>query len=378
MCSRVKTVIQDYVLGHIVRSAGLEYTGLRAAVDSLYYVPPGDARELRGILQGMRERCAPEDMIIESEYLEAAAGGKRALNYGDLVVSHALADWACSSFTLWGDAAEGSGTLHARNLDWAVDPAGVLLNQQMLKIYRSDEDKYATWASVSIPGFIGCISCFNREGTGLTIHNSNGLQPTGLGAVPRMLTSRAAVVAAYGNEDKVAAIEGLLTVRPKQSGDNYHVTMHCDDSDPTCTGAVAFEYDGNGLHPDGYVTVRRPDDVEYGLNTDHGFVVTNHYLKRRSVDDLPDNDPGRSEDRFMGLVQGINSALTTGAIDINTARQIILGTSRPFTVLTTLSETGTNTLHVHVSEPDNPAPGTTGHEFDLAALFAELPALPGE
>jgi hypothetical protein len=307
--------------------------------------------------------------VVESDNLEPSAGGSRNVTYEDLVISHALADWACSSLTVWGEASATGGTIHARNLDFLQDPGGVILDAHLVKAYQSSEDGDATWASVAFPGLIGCISCFNSEGTGITMHNVSGLGTTG-GSVPRMLAARAALVDSTGAAEPITTAEAALEACPQQVGNNLHFSLHCTTTG--CAGGAVFEFDGLSSHTDAFATVREPGDVSDGLTTTDAIVCTNHYMER----DTPPTSGG-SYDRYQALVTGVNAGVTSGGLDIAAALALMdetaeLNTGVP-TVHTVIMDTEAMTLRVYV--PDTvtvEAPDASPHTLDLNSSFSRF------
>lgn len=369
LCGRIRDMFRDYVLDYVVPNSGYDYDLLTSMVAMGYSIPADDARELQAMVLGMQENCPAGDLIVESANLEAAAGGQRALEYNDLVIAHALADWACSSLTVWGEASATGSTLHARNLDFLLDPGGVILEHHLVKVYRSAEDGDVTWASVSFPGLIGCISCFNAEGTGITMHNVSGLEAEN-GAVPRMLAARAALVASVDATDTAVGAEAALEGAAQQVGNNLHFSMACDGSG--CAGGVVFEYDGMSTHADGRVTVRAPDDVDDGITTADAIACTNHYLERTTAP-----SSGNSYDRYQTLADGINAAVSTGGLDRAGALALMQTTADQGgspTVHTVIMDSATMTLELYVpSDVDTEAPYTLPHVLDLNALFSSFP-----
>ncbi|MBW2262632.1 MAG: hypothetical protein JRG91_11715 [Deltaproteobacteria bacterium] len=366
LCGRIRDLFQDYVLGYVVPDSGRDYATITALVTIAYRLPEGDRRELEALLLGVQERCPAEDLIITSEHLEPAAGGSRAVTFDDLKVGHAIADWACSSLTAWGEASATGGTIHARNLDFLQDDAGVILDAHIVKAYQSSEDGGATWASVSFPGLIGCISCFNEEGTGITMHNITGLGTSG-NAVPRMLAARQALVDSTGAADPVAAAEAALEACPQQVGNNLHFSMHCATTG--CAGGAVFEFDGYAAHADEFATVRAPGDVTDGLSTTDAIVCTNHYMER----DTPPTSGG-SYDRYQTLVDGVNAGVTAGGLDVAGALALMATTSEQNegvpTVHTVIMDTEAMTLRVYVPDSTSvEAPSATPHVLDLSAIF---------
>jgi hypothetical protein len=294
-------------------------------------------------------------------------------------VAHALPDFLCSSLTVWGEASSSGKTLHARNLDFFVDPGGVFGEEHLVKIYSSSEEGGARLLSVSVPGLVGCISCFTEEGAGVTIHNVDGIESsTPYQHVPRVLTARAALASSQYAAQPVAAAEDVIESCPQLMGDNFHFFFPC--SGPGCTGGAVFELDGVTDNVDGQVTVRMPGEHDGGLNTTDAVVCTNHFLKR-STDGENYADYAISESsssRFQSVVDGINSALSSGGLDAEGARAIMASVDRAEpgfgTMHTAIMDTGEMKLYLYVMPDVNtPAPEAEPVILDFRDLFSRLP-----
>jgi hypothetical protein len=371
MCRRATRLVQDYILDYVVPASGLDYATLLALVSMAYVFPAGDEAELEGMVEGMLDNCPPADLIVESPNLEPAAGGRRQLTLEDAKTAHALADWACSSLTVWGAASRTGRTLHARNLDFYQDDRGVILESHIVKLYSSAEEGGARWLSVAFPGLIGCISCFAENGAGLTIHNSNGLAPSEpRGNVPRMLTARAALAASARAADPVRAAEDVLEAAPQQVGNNFHLSLPCP-AEP-CAGGAVFEYDGSVTHADGRVTVRQPGEYAGSLATDRAIVCTNHYLKRAEP-----VTAGSTAERYAVLAAGVNDSLASGGLDAAGALALMdrtaeIGTTP--TIHTVIMDTAAMQLQLRVAPSTTvEAPAAAPVVLDFARLFAALP-----
>jgi hypothetical protein len=371
VCGRATAMMRDYILDYVVPNSGYTYGTLLGLVALIYSFPAGDEAELEGLMQGMKDNCPPEDLIVESPNLETGSGGSREMTLDDLKTAHALADWACSSLTVWGDASATGGTLHARNLDFYEDDGGVILDSHIVKLYSSEEEGGARWMSISFPGLIGCISCFTEDGAGLTIHNSNGLDPSEAGGhVPRMLAARVALTASQLASDRIQAAEDVLEALSQQIGNNFHLSFPC--STGTCVGGAVFEYDGNETHADGQVTVRMPGEYDGGLDTDQAIVCTNHYMKR-----VAPPSSGGSVSRFETMVTGINDALASGGLDAAGALALMSATaainSTP-TIHTVIMDSAAMQLHLYIP-PDvsMEAPAADPVVLDFDPLFSTLP-----
>ncbi|MCP4680436.1 MAG: hypothetical protein GY854_34120 [Deltaproteobacteria bacterium] len=377
LCERVADFGEKYLLEFALSFAGLTYPVAKTLVQTSYKLPADDEAQLKALIQGLKDHCAPEDLIIENDSLP---NGSKEIAYVDLVMAHALADWTgCSSLSVWGGASAVDGTIHARNLDFLLDPANSFITEHLVKVMMSTDEGGAMYASVGVPGIVGCISCFTSEGTGLTMHNVAGLPSSSLltgNNVPRMLAARAALVATAGVTDKIAAAEEVLETSPQQVGNNLHMSMHCSNSDADCIGGAVFEYDGKANHADGRVTVRRPGDVTDGLEDVEGVVCTNHYMKRTNPGDDLSAYP-----RYEALVKGVGDAAAADGLTIEQSLALMDETSLlnfgvP-TVHTTIMDTESMTLRVYVPTPEEilegkEAPVSKPSVLDLNDLFSRF------
>lgn len=227
-------------------------------------IEPQYEQELRGLLAGA----------------EARAGGPvelpclgRPVKYDDLLAANCIPDYAlmgCSSFAAWGSMTQDGDTLTGRNMDWP--PVEVLLKTRMIVVYAPCRETGSLgWASITYPGFIGCITGMNGAGVTVAMHDAPSLPPSlQSGFTPRALALRAAVESAHAStvfED----VKRVLRGRVCAVGNNVMVTRpNADDGQ----AAVVFEYDGHLLR-DGGVTVRTAREGE-------DFIAcTNHYRKRQ-------------------------------------------------------------------------------------------------
>lgn len=372
LCGHITRFFTRYVLDHAVRNSGYDYATVSALVRLMHRFPEGDLAELEAMIRGMRDHCPPADRIIESENLEPSAGGRREITVEDLEVGHALPDFLCSSLTAWGAASATGNTIHARNLDFLYDPGGVFLDEHLIKVYDS-RDEGARFLSVAVPGLAGCISCFGEDGTGVTIHNADGPETLD-DRVPRILTARAALVAALtAAGDPVDAAEAVVEACPQQMGDNFHFSFPCPAAG--CTGGVVFELDGDSSHPDGQVTVRRAGEFTGGVASPDAIACTNHYLKRAA----PAPDGRSTYVRLQTLADALNAAAEHGGIDVAGALAAMAATAQQtssiLTVHTTIMDHASSTLRVYVAEsvaatsPNDPTPAV----LHLPTLFAGLP-----
>jgi hypothetical protein len=367
-CEQMPDLLRDYVLEYLVADYGVPYSMVLALVENAITLPPDHERELQALWAGAEEHCTEDQLWIESEYLEPDAEGARAVTYTDLVAANILADWGCSSFTAWGEATETGQAIHARNFDWAIDPGGRFLEQHLLKVYSSDEEGGARFASLTTPGLIGCITCFTEEGVGLTMHNIWEAEPAtqATGIYPRMLAARSAITATWEADDLVARAEAALEAAPQRAGNNLHLSFPTERDGGS--GAVVFEFDGNYDHADGQVTVRRPG-FDTAIASDEAIACTNHYLERR--DPPEDND---STQRLSVLQAGLRDALAGDGLDVEGARALIEAVSWEATAHSVVMDQASGELRVFVAtEAGTPAPTTEPAVVHLDSLFEDLP-----
>lgn len=370
-CDRVGPLFRDYLLdGLVANYSDYDYGIVRAYVLSGIKYEDGDLAEITAMYQGMLDHCSVEQLTVETPNLEPDSGGKRMLELDDLLFANAVADYGCSSFTVWGAASATGDTIHGRNFDWATDDKGAFLDNHMVKVYRSDDEGGAEWASVFVPGMVGCISCVTEEGVALTMHNVGGLEPRSHSNIsPRMLAARAAVTATWKADDVVSAAENALEPRRQLEGNNLHLSFPMARGHGI--GGVVFEYDG-GDSPDGQVTVRYPGD-DPDLPVSDAIVATNHYIDRS-----PPDTEGDSFERISKLHAAVLADSQTGGVDDAGGLGMLQSVERDHdgvTVHSVLIDSANRSLQLFVApDPATAAPLATGVTYDLDELFAGLPA----
>ena len=372
-CDALPLLFKSYLLEYLVADYDVPYEALLTMVQNTIEFEPADERELAGLWEGILETCSDEQLWIESEYLEADAEGARTMNYDDLLVSNALADMSCSSFTAWGEASATGDTLHARNFDWAIDPGGNFLDLTLLKVYESSDDGDARFASVSVPGLIGCISCITDEGVGTTMHNVGGLDRTQFtGLKPRMLVNREALLATIGAPDVGDAAEEILEARPQRTGNNLHFSM--PQARATQGAGIVFEYDGAADQPDGQAT-RRVGGDDPDLATADATAATNHYVVREQGADPGTVGSASSAGRLATLQAGLDGAVAEGGLDANGAMELIGAVANEYTAHSVLFDHAAGELRLYVpTEVGQPAPEAEPTIFDLGTLWDDFDA----
>lgn len=369
-CDRVGPLFTDYLLDALVANhSQYDYEVTRAYVLAMTTYEDADHADIAAMYQGMVDACTAEQLTIVSDNLEPSANGSRMLEFEDMLFANAVADFGCSSFSVWGDASATGDTIHGRNFDWETDPEGQFLDNHILKVYSSSEEGGARWASLFVPGMVGCITCVTEEGVGLTMHNVGGLEAEFDADIsPRMLAARAALVATWQAEDVVAAAEDALEPRRQLVGNNLHLSFPVARGGGI--GAVVFEYDG-GVSADGQVTVRHPGD-DPGLAVAGAIVATNHYLLRSAPD-----TSGDSFDRLASLQTAVASGEAAGGLDATGAPTLLRAVERDHDGVTAHSvviDAANRSIQVFVADdPDTPAPDSAPVTYDLDDLFAGLP-----
>lgn len=353
-CDRIAGLFTDYLLEYLVaEQSDYTYQIARAYVLGTTEFDERDLAEMTAYYQGAVDHCTEEQLTVTSDFLEPDADGRRMLELDDLLFANAVADFGCSSFSVWGDASATGDTIHGRNFDWAVDPKGTFVQEHMLKVYDSTEEG-ARWMSLMVPAMAGCVTCVTDEGVGLTMHNVGGLDPVYQSNIaPRMFAARAALTATEGAEDVVGAAEEVLESRRQLVGNNLHLSFPIARTGGQY-GAVVFEYDGASDQPDGEATVRYAGD-DPDLTQTNAIVATNHYIKREA----PPTE-GDSYDRAMKLRGGIAAS----AVDRTAGHDMLQSVQRDHDGLTAhsiLIDSANQTIEVLI------APDAT----DAAPEFAE-------
>ncbi|MCK6503228.1 C45 family autoproteolytic acyltransferase/hydrolase [Myxococcota bacterium] len=366
-CDRVADLFKYYLLEELIADyTSYEYQVVRGVVIGSTTFQPGDLEEMQGYYQGALDHCTEEQLTVHSDLLEDDSGGSRMLEIEDLYFANALADFGCSSLSVWGAASATGDTVHARNFDWASDDDGRFLSDHIVKVYDST-DEGARFLSVMVPGMLGCVSCVTEEGVALTMHNVGGLPTTTpVGISPRMFAAREALLATVGATDVAAAAEAVLEERPQNVGNNLHLSWPMARA-VDGTGAAVLEYDGASDHQDGRVTVRGPTGDPEQARTD-AVVTTNHYIARS-----PAPTSGDSWERASLLRQAIDAGAPLGGLDREGGRaalETVAGGYGELTVHSVVVDSAARRLDLYVA-PDPSTPAVLGptRALDLDALF---------
>jgi len=275
-----------YLIGEDIVTAMHEYI-LRLLPPRLYELVhglapvlfgyPEDYRlEAQGIMDGLR--AAGADPLV------APLG--REMDVNDLLLCNAVADigaMACSSQLAWGAATAddprlAGETAVVRNLDWTImGPDRFFLPRHTLvAVYSPSESGAQTVASVTFPGYFGCLSCMNEAGLTAVVniaHNGVPLWEIGINPtfVPVGFTLREALAD--------GAVKGDLTGAVQTIGDSYRsgaivINLAVPRTGATGDPALVLEIDNQGL------AVRRPEDEPEVAG--RVLLATNHLRKLRA------------------------------------------------------------------------------------------------
>lgn len=367
-CDRIAELFRYYLLDELIgQYTDYTYPEARLLVLGASTFDAGDLDELQGYFDGATATCTAEQLTVDDP---AFFVEPYHLQLDDLKFANAVADFGCSSFTVWGEASTTGDTLHGRNFDWAIDPEGTFLRDHMLKVYDST-DEGARFASVMVPAMAGCVSCVTEEAVSLTMHNVSGLPADQLvGISPRMLSARAALVATVGAADPVAAAEDVLETHPELVGNNLHLAMPMARGGGQ--GGVVLEVDGHASNPDGQVTVRRGGEDTQEPRTDV-TLAANHYAKRRV--DLGDDDSN-------GRVATLASIVDAGPVDPADAIGMLDAVKNGYSGITAHSivvDSAARELRMYVAPaPDRSATEAPPTTFDLDEVFGRVRELSSE
>jgi len=181
---------QGYLLGEEIMAIGHDYLVPNVQYDFpvdpdllrlfafLYFdVPPDIEEEIHGLVAGMVARGV-------NIYLEEFG---RDVDYLDFVVANYVADSTvdfeskprCSSLSAWGPATQdsefGGALAIERDMDWGTEAGDpyVLPANTIVLVEFPDEPAKQPVASVTFPGMLSCLSCFNSKGVGAFLNMGN-------------------------------------------------------------------------------------------------------------------------------------------------------------------------------------------------------------
>jgi len=247
-------------------------------------------------------------------------------------------------------------TLAARNLDWLRLDA--LSHGQLVLVQAHEVGSDALgWASVTWPGFIGCLTGMNAEGVTVSMHDVRAGPPSlKAGFVPRAFALRDAIEAAHAASARTD-IERVLRGRPVAVGNNVPVAVPHQKGRPA---SFVFEYDGS-LEKSRGVTVRTGEPTAAPAFQ----ICTNHYRHRDKASRC-----GRYSEIDRRLISLADKHET---LDVAGAWAILRSVGRPtaevprlMTYHSVVFEPDALRMHVAFSRDGRPAPACKPVTLDVA------------
>jgi hypothetical protein len=324
--------------------------------------------EMEGMLEGMRDALPEGDLTVRP----AGAAG-HPVELDDLKILNTLADWACSSFGVWGGgrALDGGSSLIARNLDYYIDPGTTIKRSHVIVSYHPSAG--TRWVNVAFCGIVGCISGMNEYGVAGIIQNTVHLGNTdSTGFIPRSIALRKVMEGTDG-ASVPADVEAMLEAFPNYNGCNY---LFCFPAAGRTGGddiAAVMEYDGKADHPDGRVTHRKPSDngvlpwnATYDQRVSLSYVIinTNHYLKRSN-----EMNYKNSIERYCTIKEMLPAALSDSHVSLEEGRDIMEAVGGYGTLHTVLFEPDNLFLRIFLSSGDMGAFKYPAHDYQFEDLF---------
>ncbi len=230
----------------------------RAAVKRLIEYPEDVQQELQGLWQGLVE----SRVSLRMDELD------RSFDFTDLLVANALDVFGlmgCSSFTVWGQQAEGGGVLSARNFDWPFTGEHLLKHTVVVVTHLPGGRAVA---AVTWPGYLGAVTGVNSDGMAAFLHV--GSAKITFTPEPSSWPSALAVRAILASEAKAdarttfAAAQKVLEFTSPPAGYITHVALPTTAVDGS--PAVVFETDA--------------DSCVEGERQASALVLTNHFRTR--------------------------------------------------------------------------------------------------
>ncbi len=364
LADEIKRLFESFVADVRFSGGAKNYNAMtRPMAESLMRPRAVYRREMEGIVAGFRARLGDGAKI---------AGLDRPLEYGDLLVINCLSDRVgpmCSSFAVWGPLTADGATLTARNLDWPRH-TWMIGAELVLVQLPSEKPKREGWASLTWPGFVGCLSGMNASGVTVAMHDVPVGGPEGiLGFTPRGLALREALEKSSGPTaiDEVAA---LFRKRHVAVGTNIFVSEPWKAGQEQCAAAV-MEYDGSTSNSEG-VTLRgpaspQPDGVACFL------ACTNHFRERGES-----HDGGPTCPRYAKLMAALIDARSKKqTLDVEDVWRIAASVNMPgtggamLTYHTIVFEPNKGIMHLATASATESAGRRKPVAVDLRALLRE-------
>ena len=320
-------------------------------------------KELMGMLDGIKDRLPKQDRMIHPQ------GRAQEISLVDLKIANSVSDWACSSFSSWGNATDDGSVIVARNLDYYSGRNECFKRSHLLVSY--DDGVHNRWVTASVCGFIGCISGMNELGLSLALHDTNYFPSSAeSGFIPRCLILRR--IAEQTNSSWTPSVVAeFMESLPGYVGMNLHIAFQSvNRSDDDIAGII--EFDGNANHQDGQSTLRCPTDngflpfddrFDQRLNYNYSIICTNHYLKRKTA------IYAETADRYVTIKQELVTAKADGNVSIDEALHIMELVGHTGTIHTTIFETDEKRMHFYLAEPGGGGFDSSAVVFDFEEMF---------
>lgn len=311
--------------------------------------------EMHGMIKGMSEKSGTAPQV-------PALG--RPMTFDDLMALNCIPDVspvACSSLMAWGRLTSDFQTIGGRNLDWHMIPG--LTDHQLLVVNALPADSQrASWVSVTVPGFIGCLTGLSKDGVVVAMHDVLTGKPwVDGGFCPRGIALRDAIEAAKPYTE-TRDIQAILLARPTAVG-NLVPVFYPSRPRSTASPGVVFEYDGHS----GFA-----DRVTVGVIKGHEFGIgTNHY--RIKSKETP------SCDRFDKLFAELSAMESKGEkLTVEKTWSLLEAVAQPRaetpklqTYHSVVIEPAIMKMHVALARGDNPAAQSPKVTIDAGALLKE-------
>ena len=310
--------------------------------------------ELHGILQGMKMKTGEAPQI-------PALG--RAITFEDLLALNCIPDVApvaCSTMMAWGKMTADRQTLGGRNLDWHAIK-GMADHQLVIVQVPTTEPRRMPWVSVTVPGFIGCLTGMNKHGVVIAMHDVlTGKPAIDSGYCPRGIALRDAIESA-NRYTEIRNVFAVLIGRPSAVGNLVPVFFPVRPRSIGTPGVI-FEYDGHSAYA---------DRVQLGIIKDHDFGIgTNHYRVR--------SKEAPSCERFDKLFADLSRMEAAGEmLTVEKTWVLLEAVAQPRddstkfqTYHSVVFEPAAMKMHVALAKGDRPATQAAKVTIDAAALLA--------
>lgn len=311
--------------------------------------------EMHGIVAGMSEKSGSAPQI-------PSLG--RELTFDDVFALNCIPDLApvaCSSLVAWGRMTVDYQTIGGRNLDWHAIPG--MADHQLLVVNATPaESRRAAWVSVTIPGFIGCLTGMSQHGVAVSMHDVLTGKPwVDGGFCPRGIALRDAIESAKPYTE-TRDIQAILMARPSAVG-NLVPVFYPQRTRSTAPPGVIFEYDGHS----GFA-----DRVVVGVIKGHDFGIgTNHYRIREK--ETP------TCNRFQKLFAELSALENVGEkLTVDKAWSLLEAVAAPWaesprlqTYHTVVFEPATLKMHLALAKGDKPPAQSRKVTIDAGTLLEE-------